>query len=92
MGVHARLSGLETGTNTPGTVAGALGTAALFVVTAIMITSAGSTLDSALAALTRLGAQDLAGLVQRPRQRPSVRTAMILMIAFALAGNLPILV
>ncbi|MFB6261889.1 MAG: sodium:solute symporter [Thiohalorhabdaceae bacterium] len=92
VGVHARLSGLEASANTPKAVAATLGGGALFLVTAIMITSAGSTLDSALAALTRLGAQDLPGLARRPGTRPSLHTGMILMTLFALAGNLPMLV
>ena len=92
VGVHARLSGLEASANTPGAVATALGGGALFLVTAIMITSAGSTLDSALAALTRLGAQDLPDVAGRPPRRPSLHTGMLLMTLFALAGNMPMLV
>ncbi len=91
VGVHARLEGLEIGGNAPAAVAHAAGVAAMFVVTVVMMSSAGSTLDSTFASLSRSLAHDLPQLAGRPVVDPSRAFGMGVMIVFAVLGNLPML-
>ncbi len=56
VGVHARLNGIDTMGNAPAAVGRSLGLAALFFVSVIMMTSAGSTLDSTFTSLAKLPA------------------------------------
>ncbi len=91
VGVHARLEGLTVAGNAPLAVAHGLGAAALFVMTVVMMSSAGSTLDSAFASLAKSLAHDVAVLSPRRLGPPSVRTGIWIMAAFAVLGNLPML-
>jgi len=90
VGVHAQLAGLGGGENVPAAVGRSLGVATLFFMSVVMISSAGSTLDSTFSSLSKGLAWDL------PRLRgyaatPSVRAGALVMLAFAMLGNLPML-
>ena len=90
VGIHASLSELAIGNNAPAAVGKALGLATFFFMTVIMVTSAGSTLDSTFSSLSRSMAYDtplLRGLVAHV---PSIRTGVWVMMAFAVLGNLPL--
>lgn len=89
VGVHAQLAGINTLGNAPAAVGHSLGVAALFFMTVIMISSAGSTLDSTFASLSKSAALDMPTLLGKSR-RPSVRLGMWVMIVFAVLGNLPL--
>ena len=90
VGVHARLNGIEAMGNAPAAVGQSLGLAALFFMSVIMMTSAGSTLDSTFSSMAKSLAVDLPRLTRRAKHRlPSVRVGAVIMIAFALLGNLP---
>lgn len=91
VGVHAYLEGLTVAGNAPVAVAQAFGVAALFVMTVVMMTSAGSTLDSTFSSLAKSLAQDVPGLAGRQPDRGSVRIGIWIMVAFAALGNLPML-
>jgi SSS family solute:Na+ symporter len=72
-------------------VARSLGFAGFFAMIAVMITSAGSTLDSAFSSLSKTVAQDLPGLGKRPVSSKAVTIGAITMIVFAVLGNLPMI-
>ncbi len=88
VGLYARAFGI-TGA-APVAVPAAFGLPLLLIFNAIMVTSAGSTLDSTFASTAKLAALDWPNLGTAPdaRQRRLGRNAMILI---AVAGNLPLL-
>jgi len=90
VGVHAYLSALPGSDNVPVVVARSLGVTALFVMTVIMMTSAGSTLDSTFASLAKLVGRDLPALFGR-QSSGSLRVGALTMVVFAVLGNLPML-
>ena len=76
--------------NAPAAVGQSLGLAALFFMSVVMMTSAGSTLDSTFTSLAKSLAVDLPRLASRARERlPSLRLGAVVMVVFALLGNLP---
>jgi hypothetical protein len=90
VGVHARLNGIEPMGNAPAAVGQSLGLAALFFMSVIMMTSAGSTLDSTFSSLAKSLAVDLPRLARRAKDwLPSVRVGAVIMIIFAFLGNIP---
>ena len=91
VGVHAYLEGMLVSGNAPVVVARAFGVAALFVMTVVMMTSAGSTLDSTFTSLAKSLAQDLPLLAGRRPGRNAVKWGIGIMTVFAALGNLPML-
>ena len=90
VGVHARLNGIEPMGNAPAAVGQSLGLAALFFMSVVMMTSAGSTLDSTFSSLAKSLAVDLPRLAKPAKDGlPSMRVGAVTMIIFALLGNLP---
>lgn len=90
VGVHARLNGIDVMGNAPVVVGQSLGLAALFFMSVVMMTSAGSTLDSTFTSLAKSLAVDLPRLVRRAKDRlPSMRVGAVVMIIFSVIGNLP---
>ncbi len=89
VGVHARLEGIDATGNAPAAVGRALGVGALFIMTVVMMTSAGSTLDSTFTSLSKSLALDLPRLFGGNRT-PSIRAGALVMILFAVLGNLPL--
>lgn len=88
IGLYARNRGI--GGDPYVTVPAALGLPILLVVNAIMLTSAGSTLDSTLSSGAKLAARDWSGRRDEatPRQ---VTTGQWVMVTLAVLGNLPLL-
>lgn len=91
IGVHATLGGIETGGNVPAALAKSLGVGALIVMTLVMISAAGSTLDSTFSSLARLSGRELPALLQRDLGQKAIGVGMATMLVFALLGNLPML-
>lgn len=91
VGVHAYIGGLTTAGNAPFAVAQAFGVAALFVMTVIMMSSAGSTLDSTFSSLAKSLARDLPVLARREPGERSMRFGVWIMVTFAILGNLPMI-
>lgn len=90
VGVHARLNGIEAMGNAPAAVGQSLGLASLFFMSVVMMTSAGSTLDSTFTSLAKSLAVDLPRLAPRMNDRlPNVRAGAAVMVVFAVLGNLP---
>ncbi|OWL91292.1 sodium:solute symporter [Halopseudomonas aestusnigri] len=91
IGVHATLGGIEAGGNIPAALAKSLGVGALIVMTLVMISAAGSTLDSTFSSLARLSGRELPALLQRDLGQKAIGVGMATMLVFALLGNLPML-
>jgi solute:Na+ symporter, SSS family len=89
IGVTAFVSGMPVQGDAPRAVAASLGTLVLVVVTIIMMTSAGSTLDSAFSSVSKATSLDIPGVAGwKPR---GVTAGRIAMVAAALLGSLPLL-
>ena len=88
IGVYAQIADIETLGNAPAQVARSMGIGAMFIITVIMLTSAGSTLDSTFASISKSTVMDFPELINKPLKQP-VKTAMLVMVMFAVLGNLP---
>jgi len=91
VGVHARLDGLAASSNVPADVARGLGVAGFFAMIVVMVTSAGSTLDSTFTSLSKLVARELPLLAGRLPSSKAMTIGALTMVAFALLGNLPMI-
>lgn len=91
IGVHAYLNDISyAGSSAPVVVAQSLGIMAFFAMAVIMISTAGSTLDSTFTALGKLTARDLPGILgHEPRNVRAIGIAFMLL--FAVIGNLPMI-
>lgn len=91
IGVHAQLTGLAVSDNVPAALAKSLGIGALLVMTVVMVSAAGSTLDSTFSSLAKLAGRDLPLLAGRDLGQKAIGTGMAVMVVFALVGNLPMI-
>lgn len=91
IGVHAQLSGLAASDNVPATLARSMGLVALLVMTVVMVSAAGSTLDSTFSSLAKLAGRELPQLAGRDLGHKAIAVGMAVMVLFALLGNLPML-
>lgn len=91
VGVHARLQGLAPGGNVPATIARGLGFAGFFAMLVVMVSSAGSTLDSTFTSLSKLAARELPLLAGRLPSSKAMTVGALTMVAFALLGNVPMI-
>lgn len=92
IGVHVYLNeslqGL--GSSAPVVVAQSLSTLAFFLMSVIMISCAGSTLDSTFSSLSKLTARDLPGILGKKLQNPRM-VGIAFIVIFAIVGNLPMI-
>jgi Na+/proline symporter len=91
VGVHAYLTQLPVMGNAPGVVGQAFGFTGLFVMTVIMMNSAGSTIDSALSSTAKLIGLDLPLLARRSWGHRAVRVGVGSMVCLAVLGSVPML-
>jgi Na+/proline symporter len=91
VGVQARLQGLAPSSNVPAEVARGLGFAGFFAMIVVMVSSAGSTLDSTFTSLSKLVARELPLLAGRLPSPKAMTVGALTMVAFALLGNIPML-
>ena len=91
VGVHARLEGIAPSGNVPAQVAKGLGFAGFFAMIVVMVTSAGSTLDSTFTSLSKLVARELPLLAGRLPSPKAMTIGSLTMVSFALLGNLPMI-
>lgn len=91
IGVHAYLNDIAyTGSSAPVVVAQSFGILAFFAMAVIMISTAGSTLDSTFTALGKLTARDLPGILgHKPKNVRLI--GIVFMLIFAVVGNLPMI-
>ncbi|MSN96038.1 sodium:solute symporter [Campylobacter sp. FMV-PI01] len=88
IGVYAGFEGIN-GSNIPASVAGSMGLAALFLMNIVMISAAGSTLDSTFASVSKLIAHDWIKIINPNLLSKSVIIGMISMVIIAVVGNFP---
>jgi Na+/proline symporter len=91
IGVHADLVGVAASSNVPAELARTLGLTALVVMTIVMISAAGSTLDSTFSSLANLVGRELPALAGKDLGRKALGVGMSTMVLFSLFGNLPML-
>lgn len=91
IGIYAYTHQISVQGDAPLAVAQQFGQAMLLPTALIMMVSAGSTLDSAFAALAKFFSVELARLRDRPETAASVQVGALVMISFAVIGNLPLL-
>lgn len=91
VGVDLYLDGIaRSGSDAPVIVSRALGIVAFFFVAVIMISTAGSTLDSTFTSLGKLCSRDLPGIIGiKPENVRMIGIAV--MIIFGIVGNLPMI-
>ncbi len=87
VGVTAFVAGTPVHDDAPRVVAAALGSGALVLVNVVMLTSAGSTIDSAFSSTAKAVSADLPALLGRERRVSLGRAAMV---AVAVFGNVPL--
>ncbi len=88
IGVTAFLAGTPVHDDAPRVVAASLGTGVLLMVNVIMMTLAGSTIDSAFSAVAKAVSVDVPGARGRPPR--SVTAGRIAMVLIAVLGNIPL--
>lgn len=92
VGIYGAMEGVAQTGNIPVEVARLGGTATLFLMTIIMVSAAGSTLDSTFASLSKLSAVDLPAVIGKAFQLDKARKiGMVMMVIFAVVGNLPMI-
>ncbi|HKO14813.1 MAG TPA: hypothetical protein VJU87_01185 [Gemmatimonadaceae bacterium] len=87
VGVSAFVAGTPVHDDAPRVVAAALGSGALVLVNVVMLTSAGSTIDSAFSSTSKAVSADLPALFGRDRRVSLGRAAMV---GVAIFGNIPL--
>lgn len=88
VGVSAFVRGLPVSDDAPRVVAASLGAGVLAMVNIIMLTSAGSTVDSAFSAVAKAVSVDVPRV--RGRAQRGLSTGRVAMVAAALLGNIPL--
>ena len=91
IGVHAQLSGIAASDNVPAALARSMGIGAMLVMTVVMVSAAGSTLDSTFSSLAKLAGRELPLLAGRDLGQKAIGVGMAVMVLFALLGNLPMI-
>lgn len=91
IGIHAKIAGMAITDNVPAELGRNLGIGAYFVMIAVMVSAAGSTLDSTFSSLAKLTAFDLPRMTGKDLGEKSRKIGMIVMVVIALVGNLPMI-
>lgn len=91
IGVHAQLTGLAASDNVPAALAKTMGIGALLLMTVVMVSAAGSTLDSTFSSLAKLVGRELPWLAGHDLGQKAIGVGMAVMVVFALLGNLPMI-
>lgn len=92
IGIHAKLIGMEVSSNVPATLGKTLGAAGYLAMIIVMISAAGSTLDSTFSSLGKLTAKELPELITEKKLINAKFVAIIVMIIFSILGNLPMII
>lgn len=92
IGIDARISGMPASDNVPAMVAQSMSILAFFFMAALMISAAGSTLDSTFSSLAKLSAKDIPNIIGKDFGNRSKTIGIIVMIIFAVLGNRPMIV
>lgn len=89
IGILAVDQGIEITDNVPASVGRSMGIATYFLLTLVMISSAGSTLDSTFSSFSKLIAVDIPRVAGRKITAKNVKIGVAAMVVFAVLGNLP---
>lgn len=89
-GLYAIAAGVDTGSSVAVAVPATIGLWMSLLFNAVMLTSAGSTLDSTFCATAKFAARDWPNRTRETPNRRQVRFGRRAMIAIALIGNLPL--
>ena len=89
IGIDARLAGLADVTDAAQVVAQGMGVGAFFLMAAMMVMCAGSTLDSTFSSLAKLTARDLPAVLGKDPHKKARWIGIGFMVVFAIVGNLP---
>lgn len=92
IGIYGMLENIAAKGNIPAQLAKTMGFGSMFLMTALMIAAAGSTLDSTFASLSKLVGYDMAQMLNKNITKNAIKVGMISMILFAVFGNLPMIV
>lgn len=92
IGIDARIAGMPASDNVPAMVAQSISILAFFLMAVLMISAAGSTLDSTFSSLAKLSAKDLPNIVDKDFGSKSKKIGIFVMFLFAILGNLPMIV
>lgn len=91
IGIHAKLVGMEVSSNVPAAIGKTLGLTGYFAMIVVMISAAGSTLDSTFSSLGKLTAKEIPEIAGLSSINKPKTLAIIVMISFAIIGNLPMI-
>ncbi|KRP86600.1 sodium:solute symporter [Pseudomonas shahriarae] len=91
IGVHASLVHIAVSDNVPAALAKSMGVVALLVMTVVMVSAAGSTLDSTFSSLAKLAGRELPALAGHDLGRKAIGAGMAAMVVFAVLGNIPMM-
>ena len=91
IGVHTTLIGMNVSDNVPAALAKSMGVVALMVMTVVMVSAAGSTLDSTFSSLAKLVGRELPLLAGHDLGKKAIGVGMSVMMIFAVLGNIPML-
>ncbi|AGT44239.1 sodium:solute symporter family transporter [Treponema pedis] len=91
IGIHSSLNGLPLSGNVPADLGKSLGITAYFVMIAVMISAAGSTLDSTFSSLAKLTAYDFPRMNGKDLGANARKIGMAVMVIIAVLGNLPMI-
>lgn len=91
IGIHSSLAGIPLSDNVPADLGKTLGTTAYFLMIVVMVSAAGSTLDSTFSSLAKLSAYDLPRMKGIELGDKSRTIGMIVMFVIAIVGNLPMI-
>lgn len=92
IGIDAAINGLNNSSNVPADISKAMGLGSFFLMAVLMISAAGSTLDSTFSSLAKLSAVDLPKIFSKDLGNKARKIGIIVMIVFAFVGNLPMIV
>ncbi|QCD53137.1 sodium:solute symporter [Campylobacter sp. RM16192] len=92
IGIYGTLEGIAAKGNIPAELAKTMGFGSMFLMTAVMIAAAGSTLDSTFSSLSKLVGYDIPSMANKTITNTSIKVGIISMILFAVFGNLPMIV
>lgn len=89
IGIYAANQGIEVSDNVPAQLGKMMGGLAYFLMITVMVSAAGSTLDSTFSSVAKLVAFDLPQMRKKDLGERGRKLGMAVMVLFALLGNIP---
>ncbi|WAW14538.1 sodium:solute symporter family transporter [Peptostreptococcus equinus] len=92
IGIHAKLVALPLSDNVPADLGRTMGVTAYLLMIMVMVSAAGSTLDSTFSSIAKLTAYDLPNMAGKNLGKKAITMGMIIMVVMAIIGNLPMII